>query len=272
MALLVRINIISKKLTNFCFLSTQTFGRKASLPPFACRHRNFFTNSCSIYFSKKKIDEVKTPRCPDFEQFFTKAKKSETNKNGETQLGKSSDEKPKPPFSQPSIFDDKSSVKPSPRPVFEKKPSPMPSLQTSKVDDKPLPNNSNKNETKPQISDDKVLIKTDKPPATDKKYTPTKPLDEFKQFALMPQAWGSKTPTEKLAQTQQKETVSSQQSQTIKDSKAKQDNSENSKPQTDKENNKNTRKMHLWLAGAAAAAAALLATTLVRIFTNGAYL
>lgn len=251
MALLFRINVISKKLSSLCCLRTKSFDKKVVLAPFACRQRNLFTNSCSIYFSKKKVDEVKTPKCPDFEQFFTKTKKVENNKNGEVQLSKGSDEKRKPPFSQPPIFDDKIQVKPPPRLVPEKRLS----SQTSNTEDKPPPNVPTKNETK--LPDDKAK-QTDKSQISERKYSPIKPLDEFKQFAVMPRFWGTKITTVESIQTQQKEIVAPEQSQIIEDRKNKEKISETSKHPTDEENSRSTRK-YLWLA----AAAAIFGTTLV---------
>ncbi|KAG4080215.1 hypothetical protein HA402_008286 [Bradysia odoriphaga] len=254
MALLFRINVISKKLSSLCCLYTRTFDKNVILAPFAYRQRNIFTNTCSIYFSKKKVDEVKTPKCPDFEQFFTKVKKGEINKYDDEQLGKSSGDKRKPPFIQPPIFDDKTKVGPSQRSLLEKKTLPITPTQMSNVEDKPSPNVQNENETKPKTTDDKVK-QPDRPQASEKKYSSAKPLDEFKQFELMPRSWDPKTSTVESNPPQQQKFVSPQQSQAIEDSKEKL--SETSKPPTDGDNNKNAKK-YIWVA----AAAALLGTTL----------
>ncbi|XP_037027704.1 apoptosis-inducing factor 1, mitochondrial-like [Bradysia coprophila] len=254
MALLFRINVISKKLSSLCRLYTQTFDKQVILAPFACRQRNIFTNSCSIYFSKKKVDEVKAPKCPDFEQFFTKVKKGQVNKNDGEQLGNSGGDKRKSPFIQPPIFDDKRKVGPPLRSAIEKKALPILPTQTSDAEDKPPPNVQNKNELKPRTSDDKVK-QPDRPQASEKKFSSAKTLDEFKQFALMPQSWGPKTPAVESNPSQQNKIVPPQQSQAIEDSKEKL--SKTSKPPTDGDNNKYARK-YVWVA----AAAALLGTTL----------
>lgn len=257
MTLLFRINVISKKISSLCCLHAQTFDKKLVLAPFACHQRNLFTNSCSVYFSKKKVDEIKSPKCPDFEQFFTKTKKSETKQNGDVQLGKSSDDKRKP-IIQPPIFDDKTKVKAPPRPIFEKTTSPIPPSGLRGVEDKPPTNIVIKNEQKAETLDDKTK-QPDKPQASEKKYPLAKPLDEFRQFALMPLSWGSKkSTTVNSSPTQQKDTVSPGKSQTIENSKIKEKCTEASNLPTDGESNKSDRK-YIWVA----AAAALFGTVLV---------
>lgn len=178
--------------------------------------RYLFTNSCSVYFSKKKVDEAKIPRCPDFEQYFTKTKKSEV-KNNEMHLSKESDDKRKP--IQPPIFGDNAT--PHPRTLTEKKSSatqpqklnggnPFHEMKSPPINEKKATmSQPSTGHTKPPISKLQTL---------DKKDSLTKSLNEFTQFSSPLRPLTSKNIL--TESPQKKENDTPRQSYAINDAKA----------------------------------------------------
>ncbi len=145
--------------------------------PFSSPKRGLFTNCGSVFFAKKKADEAKIPSCPDFEQYFTKTKKGEGNKNGEEQMGKRNEDKQRPAI-QPSIFGDKPKATPQLKIIAEKKSSTLKKANGGSNFPMKVPNIK-----KPQAPPDKTKS-SEKQQTFDKKFPFTKPLSEFTQNIL----------------------------------------------------------------------------------------
>lgn len=261
MALLFRINVVSKTLASLCCSYSSMFWRglsklnllqkiSSSPAPLSRTQRNLFTNSCNVYFAKKKVDEAKIPRCPDFEQFFTKNKKTDAN---ETQPGKTSDEKKKPsPVIQQPIFG--SSEK---QPFAEKKlPTAIPQRimaggpirspkinirksQSTPEETKPQekPNDQSKNESKGKLTDEAKSTDKINDATVDKKWS------GFSQFVI-PRSFGAKN----VITEGKKESEHSSQPDSVGHGKTKEKKSSESTENSSGNNKKNL----IWLTAAAA--------------------
>lgn len=236
------------------------------------------------------MDEVKKPKCPDFEQYFTKAKKVEEIKNNETHTDKKDEQyfakarkvevikndemrldkkedTVKSPI-QPPIFGDK--LISAQRKAFSEK---TPQKLTLFPIKGPSTTTEKKETIRPIKKEKEVtaIIRssdTTKPPVTksqtsDKKDSFTKSLNDFTQFKLPPRSSDSKSISTETDLPRKNENNPSQQLNTIVDVKA---NSQSSGPNLNSDDNsKSKMNSHfVWLA-AAAAAAGLSAIGLVRI-------
>lgn len=187
------------------------------------------------------MDDIKTPKCPDFEQFFTKTKKGEVKK-GEIRLGKKDDDKRKPPI-QPPIFGDKTT---SARPPFAEKKTPAtPIMNGGNLFPKKISSVTDKQPTTSQPSAEKTKPPTvSKSEAPAKKDSVTKSLNDFTQFTMPPRSFDTKSVDTQL--TQKKESIPPPQSQPIDDSKTGEENLLLATENTD-----GRSKNHIWLAVAA---------------------
>ncbi|KAJ6640008.1 putative apoptosis-inducing factor 1, mitochondrial [Pseudolycoriella hygida] len=217
-------------------------------------HRFLFTSGCRVYFAKKKVDETKIPKCTDFEQFFTKARKENGNRN--ELFSEIRNEKRSAADQSPIFGEIKATLKP--RAPFEKKFSVIPSLTVSSGDRicKNIPIVDNKKET--TLSEDKV--EPVKPPELiDRREFLRKSLKDFTQFNFF-----QRTPQmmDVLCETNKEQNIPSPNHELLE--KAKNKSAKGSKePLTSINPDRNKR---LWVAAAAVGICAVGLAFLIKQF------
>lgn len=219
------------------------------------------------------MDDLKIPKCPDFEQYFTKAKKGDVKKE-ETLSAKRDDDKRKPPI-EPPIFGNQTST-PPPRTLASKYApvAPIQQINGGKFFPKKAPILNEKKLTTVQQSPQN---RQKTPPPVTKSQPPifkkdSKSLNDFTQFTLPPRSLNAKNSSiesqgkdsEPLSEAQAVDDskTKGKSGETVDDSKTKEKSGETVSLPISTDSISGTNKNYFWLA---AIAAGICALGLVRI-------